>query len=197
MFEKARTENLRSSVAMEMVMGDDDPSGSFSIRDDEKKEAVDLLEERWFFDNFFEGRKMMSRCFSDPCTSSNFCQEMMVRNKYIPTGKLHSSVSLPCTGRRGAVQEEKPGSELRKSIKKPAQNHSLPPGVGSKEGEEVQVKDLEVVKPDLLRGSKLTRTTSNPSHLLPPPQHTSKVCIFVTNTSKLYMIPIKLKSYKF
>ncbi|KAF7822673.1 putative serine/threonine-protein kinase [Senna tora] len=40
---------------------------------DEKVEAMDLLEEFWFFDNLLNTRKpkmMMPRCYSDPCPSS-------------------------------------------------------------------------------------------------------------------------------
>ena len=162
--EKARTQDLGSFVAM-AVMGDD-PFGSFSIRD-EKVEAVDLLEVCWFFENLLERRKMMSRCYSDPCTSSDFCQEMMVRNSYAndrsPPEKLpegddcvgHTSPSLPCLGRREATQEEGPGSGPSKST----QNHllgspSLPPSVERREGE-IQVKDVDLVQPNLLRAPSL------------------------------------------
>ena len=184
MYGKARTEDLRSSLAME-VMGDDHPSGSFSVRDDEKVEAVDLLEESWFFGSSLEWGKTMSRYFSDPCTSPNFCQEMTVRNSY--TNDHSPSTILPCAGRKGVNQDEEPGSGPRKSKPKPARNHllrtpSLPPSVGSNKEGKAQQKDLEV-QPNLLTGSRLTRTTSlSPSDLLPPPQLTTKVCIFVTNT---------------
>ncbi|XP_020203646.1 uncharacterized protein LOC109789162 [Cajanus cajan] len=37
---------------------------------DEKTEAVDLLEECWFFDNLLKIRPRMTRCHSDPCPST-------------------------------------------------------------------------------------------------------------------------------
>ncbi|KAL4309057.1 hypothetical protein GQ457_01G004240 [Hibiscus cannabinus] len=42
----------------------------------EKVEALDLLEESWFFENLFDRRRRMLRCYSDPCTSSNFRRDV-------------------------------------------------------------------------------------------------------------------------
>ncbi|KAE9590606.1 hypothetical protein Lal_00023137 [Lupinus albus] len=44
--------------------------GESSFSKDEKMEAMDLLEECWFFENMFNIRPRMSRCYSDPCPSS-------------------------------------------------------------------------------------------------------------------------------
>ncbi|KAL2523549.1 Uncharacterized protein Adt_08603 [Abeliophyllum distichum] len=44
----------------------------------EKSQPVQLLEESWFFGNFLERKTRMLRSYSDPCTSSNYRQEIMV-----------------------------------------------------------------------------------------------------------------------
>ncbi|GMJ05277.1 hypothetical protein like AT3G15115 [Hibiscus trionum] len=46
----------------------------------EKVEALDLLEESWFFENLFDRRRRMLRCYSDPCTSSNFRQDVLAND---------------------------------------------------------------------------------------------------------------------
>lgn len=57
----------------------DDPFETSSSRG-EKVEALDLLEEGWFFGNLLHRKTRMSRCYSDPCPSSNFGQEMSLKN---------------------------------------------------------------------------------------------------------------------
>ncbi|KAL2472692.1 uncharacterized protein Fot_48428 [Forsythia ovata] len=46
----------------------------------EKSQSVQLLEESWFFGNFLERKTRMLGSYSDPCTSSNYRQEIMVGN---------------------------------------------------------------------------------------------------------------------
>ncbi|XVF70124.1 hypothetical protein PTKIN_Ptkin11bG0137200 [Pterospermum kingtungense] len=89
---------------------------------DRKVEALDLLEESWFFENLFTRRTRMLRCYSDPCTSSNFSQEVLAKDscsqisesskKFEDKGSVHCSLirtpSLPpCIGREEKVQERK------------------------------------------------------------------------------------------
>ncbi|XP_061358220.1 uncharacterized protein LOC133302464 [Gastrolobium bilobum] len=47
-----------------------DNSCESSFCKDEKVEALDLLEECWFFDNLLNVRPRMPRCYSDPCPST-------------------------------------------------------------------------------------------------------------------------------
>ncbi|KAJ1379262.1 hypothetical protein SESBI_47033 [Sesbania bispinosa] len=51
-------------------MEPNDNSCESSFCRDEKVEAVDLLEECWFFDNLLNIRPKMPRCHSDPCPST-------------------------------------------------------------------------------------------------------------------------------
>ncbi|KAK6230645.1 hypothetical protein QUC31_002163 [Theobroma cacao] len=87
----------------------------------EKVEALDLLEESWFFENLFNRRRML-RCYSDSCTSSNFGQEVLAKDSCsqssAPRKKLQDEGSArcslirapslpPCIGREEKVQERK------------------------------------------------------------------------------------------
>ncbi|XP_022718006.1 uncharacterized protein LOC111276526 [Durio zibethinus] len=80
---------------------------------DQKVEVLDLLEESWFFENLFNRRRRMLRCYSDPCTSSNFSQEVLAKDSCIQnsesTKKFQDKGSAHCSliGREEQVQERK------------------------------------------------------------------------------------------
>ncbi|XWS10042.1 hypothetical protein CRYUN_Cryun39dG0041900 [Craigia yunnanensis] len=89
---------------------------------DQKVEALDLLEESWFFENLFNRRRRMLRCYSDPCTSSNFSQDVLAKDsccqsskstkKFQDKGSVHRSLIcapslLPFIGREEKVQQRK------------------------------------------------------------------------------------------
>ncbi|XP_031253194.1 uncharacterized protein LOC116111142 [Pistacia vera] len=101
---------------------------------DEKVDAVDLLEEFWFFDNLLKRRTTMVRCHSDPCTSSNF-------NQFEGSTSSSSTEKLPEVG---VVRSNK-------LIRAP----SLPPCIGRKEENNVQEKERNNGR------SKLTRQSSH------------------------------------
>ncbi|KAK8648405.1 hypothetical protein V6N13_129158 [Hibiscus sabdariffa] len=75
----------------------------------EKVEALDLLEESWFFENLFHRRRRMLRCYSDPCTSSNFGQDVLAEDSCdrIRNGLVRAPSLPPCIGRENEVQERK------------------------------------------------------------------------------------------
>ncbi|GMJ10167.1 hypothetical protein like AT3G15115 [Hibiscus trionum] len=75
----------------------------------EKVEALDLLEESWFFENLFHRRRRMLRCYSDPCTSSNFSQDVLAEDSCdrIHNGLVRAPSLPPCIGREDEVQERK------------------------------------------------------------------------------------------
>ncbi|KAK8706025.1 hypothetical protein V6N13_049606 [Hibiscus sabdariffa] len=75
----------------------------------EKVEALDLLEESWFFENLFHRRRRMLRCYSDPCTSSNFSQDVLADDlcDRIRNGLVRAPSLPSCIGREDEVQERK------------------------------------------------------------------------------------------
>ncbi|GLU18117.1 hypothetical protein SLE2022_344340 [Rubroshorea leprosula] len=76
-------------------------------RDGEKMEALGLLDENWFFGNFLKKGTRMSRCYSDPCSSSNFNPSPSAAST--KEGKALARVpSLPpYFGKEGKIQEKK------------------------------------------------------------------------------------------
>ena len=105
-----------------MENSDHDISESSYGEADQKVEALDLLEESWFFENLFNRRRRMLRCYSDPCTSSKFSQEVLAKDscsqssestkKFQYKGSVHCNwihtPSLPpCIGREEKIQERK------------------------------------------------------------------------------------------
>ncbi|CAL5335976.1 unnamed protein product [Camellia sinensis] len=71
----------------------DEPfESSSNIRDEKVDAAEDLLEECWFFGNLLDRKtKSLLRCYCDPCPSSIYGQEMLVKNS---SGKKSSSSSI-------------------------------------------------------------------------------------------------------
>ncbi|XVF78645.1 hypothetical protein PTKIN_Ptkin14bG0151700 [Pterospermum kingtungense] len=65
---------------MENSNNNHDVSESSSGGADQIVEAMDLLEESWFFENLFTRRTRMLRCYSDPCTSSKFSQAVLAKD---------------------------------------------------------------------------------------------------------------------
>lgn len=105
-----------------------------------KGEAGTLLEESWFFGNLLHRKPRMSRCYSDPCPSSNYSQEMIVRKSY----------------------DESPSSSQLKSSSSLRRAPSLPPCLGR---EEVEDEESEFTMGRLIRQASL-----NLSDMLPPRQ---------------------------
>lgn len=109
--------NLLSGLVVQARMEHVDDLFESSSSRDEKVEALDLLEESWFFENLLYRKTRMFRCHSDLCPSSNFDQEILVKNlngeNTSLTGKLtedndFASPNLvrtpslpPCLGREG------------------------------------------------------------------------------------------------
>ncbi|TYJ48433.1 hypothetical protein E1A91_A01G061700v1 [Gossypium mustelinum] len=77
----------------------------------EETEALDLLEESWFFENLLDRRRRMSRCYSDPCTSSNFRQDVLANdscnNNQNSNGLVRAPSLPPCIGRGEQVEAKK------------------------------------------------------------------------------------------
>lgn len=77
----------------------------------EETEALDHLEESWFFENLFDRRRRMSRCYSDPCTSSNFRQDVLANdscnNNQSSNGLVRAPSLPPCIGRGEQVEAKK------------------------------------------------------------------------------------------
>ncbi|XVF18771.1 hypothetical protein REPUB_Repub11eG0052100 [Reevesia pubescens] len=108
---------------MEISHDHHDICESSSDEADPKVEALDLLEESWFFENLLNRRRRMLRCYSDPCTSSNFSQDVLAKDscsqssestkKFGDKGSAHNCSLIrapslpPCIGREEKVQEKK------------------------------------------------------------------------------------------
>ncbi|KAK9269487.1 hypothetical protein L1049_001262 [Liquidambar formosana] len=162
----------------------DDPFVSSSSGDERVEGAVNLLEDCWFFDNLLDRRTKMLRCNSDPCPSSNFSQEMLVRNssaetsssmRKLPEEDGHGSFPCnlartpslpPCVGRKEGIQTKESDSginELTHQLSRHSllRTPSLPPCIGRKESTPDEESDPKI--------SKLTRQASlNPPNALPP-----------------------------
>ncbi|XWS10979.1 hypothetical protein CRYUN_Cryun38cG0044500 [Craigia yunnanensis] len=108
-----------------MENSDHDISESSFGGADQKVEALDLLEESWFSENLFHRRRRILRCYSDPCASSNFSQDVLAKDscrqsskstkKFQDKGSVHCSLTRapslpPCIGREEKVQERKSNS---------------------------------------------------------------------------------------
>ncbi|KAL3508713.1 hypothetical protein ACH5RR_028114 [Cinchona calisaya] len=61
------------------------------IIDQEKveEEPGDLIEKSWFFGNFFDRKTRMSRCYSDPCSSSSSSNSLITTDEEILVGKSY------------------------------------------------------------------------------------------------------------
>lgn len=144
----------------------DDPFEPSSRRD-EKVEALDLLEECWFFNNSLNTTTMMSRCLSDVSPSSNFGQEMAVKKDFVRTPSLP-----PCLGRGEETEKSKSNHSMdeldqqrlhQKLFQTPTQ---LPTCVGREEG--IQEKQSDSRRNKLSGQStqrSLLRTPSLPPRL--------------------------------
>ena len=118
---------------------------------DEKVEALDLLEESWFFENLLYRKTRMFKCHSDLCPSSNFGQEILVKNlngenTYL-TRKLTEDIDFASPN----------------LVRTP----SLPPCLGREEGTKEKESDRTM--------SKLNQQTVDPNLLQTPMQ--SPTCI--------------------
>ncbi|KAL2331393.1 hypothetical protein Fmac_018974 [Flemingia macrophylla] len=65
---------------------------------DEKMEAVDLLEECWFFDNMLKIRPRMTRCHSDPCPSTGLISPTDFLMKDSDVSSFSSTSKTPNNG---------------------------------------------------------------------------------------------------
>ncbi|KAJ7948697.1 Serine/arginine repetitive matrix protein [Quillaja saponaria] len=156
----------------------DQLSESSIICVDEKIEAMDLLEECWFFENLLNIKPKMSRCYSDPCPSTVFSPDMLVKNSYgsniVSPSKLpdrNGSVRAtlipvpsmqPCRGKED--QGEGKGSSFTKSelTLQPSSDHVL-----LKEASQTPFKEMKGVHKIECnsRRRKLLRTPSLPHYI--------------------------------
>lgn len=118
----------------------EDLSGSSFCKEESAVEAVDLLEEGWFFHNLLDRKPRMVRCFSDPCPSSNIVQQVLEKNSIERKENSLSSSEVPERNTNGSIR-----SNLLRT--------PLPPNIGREEGIKEKHKDS--------RRSKLTRQTSH------------------------------------
>ncbi|KAK9131918.1 hypothetical protein Scep_011446 [Stephania cephalantha] len=118
---------------------------------DEEIEALELLDEFWFFENLLHRRTCISRCSSDPYPSSNnvkVLHQQHEEQRRLPASDDHSRVSEGVQGRRSLLRTP-----------------SLPPCIGRE----------EVVKEKASqRSNKLIRQSSMCSSEALPPLHVSK-----------------------
>ncbi|PPD68478.1 hypothetical protein GOBAR_DD34647 [Gossypium barbadense] len=125
----------------------------------EETEALDLLEESWFFENLLDRRRRMSRCYSDPCTSSNFRQDVLsndsCNNNQSSNGLVRAPSLPPCIGR--GEQTKTPDRESSSSRHSLQRTPSLPSSM------EAKVSDI--------RMSKLIRQALADSPDILPPRH--------------------------
>ncbi|PPS16438.1 hypothetical protein GOBAR_AA04140 [Gossypium barbadense] len=128
----------------------------------EETEALDLLEESWFFENLLDRRRRMSRCYSDPCTSSNFRQDVLANdscnNNQNSNGLVRAPSLPPCIGR--GEQTKKPDREPSSSRQ---WRHSLQRTPSLPSSMEAKVSDI--------RMSKLIRQALADSPDILPPRH--------------------------
>ncbi|XP_010279224.1 PREDICTED: uncharacterized protein LOC104613196 [Nelumbo nucifera] len=126
-----------------------------SASTDGKLEAMELLEEYWFFENLFDTRTIMDKSSSDPSLSPKNCQKISAKS---PANELPSSVA----------EVPRKDSSARHSLRRAP---SLPPCIGrgrlSEEEEEEEEERHHAM-------SKLTRQASLNSSDILPPRHTSK-----------------------
>ncbi|XP_052177824.1 uncharacterized protein LOC127791794 [Diospyros lotus] len=122
--------------------------------------AEDLLEleEHWFFGNPLQGgrTKVMSRCFSDPCPSSNHSPADICLTK----SSSSMAVAEACQEGEGSSKFTAPPQRGRNLLRTP----SLPPYIGREEDPESEFSL-----------SKLIRQASLSSSDELPPKHSSKV----------------------
>ncbi|KAI3466085.1 hypothetical protein Pfo_022748 [Paulownia fortunei] len=156
--------------------------------DSEKVEPGELLEDCWFFGNLLHRKSRMLRSFSDPCTSSNYGQEVLAGKSYEETyesiKKLpgHDEFARPNLIRAPSVpsslerQDQKPTTkesdpQKSRSSRKTSSNSlvrapSLPTSL---ETEEFQDEEIEFSMGKLIRQASL-----NYSDTLPPRKHAAK-----------------------
>ncbi|KAK7244228.1 hypothetical protein RIF29_39047 [Crotalaria pallida] len=107
---------------------DSNNSCESSFCKDEKIEAMDLLEECWFFENMLKIRPRMPRCYSDPCPStaglmspdflgkesheSSYSSKKAPNNNsaFVQTKKIQRAPSMPPI--RVREEDDKKGSKL-------------------------------------------------------------------------------------
>lgn len=137
------------------------PSGGVDIEVD--VHVDDLFDECWFYGNLLVNRRArMPRCYSDPCSSSNFNQEISknshTANSQSTNGGLVRAPSLPpYIGRKDEVQQRgKLGRQLSDRIL--PQQPTKPEGI-QKENE------TRRIKPAAATHSSLQRTQTLPSYI--------------------------------
>ncbi|KAK1580998.1 hypothetical protein Q3G72_002140 [Acer saccharum] len=155
-------------------------SSSSSSSPSGDEEAVnDLLEECWFFDNLFQRKTRMLRCYSDPCCppsskeifTKNSDSQNITKNK-ITTGDgdgvvqrnlIRAPSLLPCVGRKMEENhQEKQSNKLltrQSSLPKPASTGEIEATKG-KESTRIRSKSNNGQFPR----SNLHRTPSLPSY---------------------------------
>lgn len=157
-------------------------SSSSGAADHQTEQALDLLEESWFFENLFTKSTRMSRCYSDPCTSSNFSQDVLVKDSCTQSSKSADNGSVrcglirapslpPCLGMEGKVQERKSDgggrSKLNRQLSLQASKTTCT------EAEQMQMNEVQEKRND--RKSKISGQSSQMKLLRAPSLPTSSV----------------------
>ncbi|XP_004517128.2 uncharacterized protein, partial [Cicer arietinum] len=162
-----------------------DSSCESSFCKDEKVEAMNLLEECWFFDNLLNISPKMLRCHSDPYPSTRLINsDFLVSTSKLPSNdfvnpkKIQRAPSMPpirvreeesgkphCAKMKGNNHHRSECSNRRKS--KLLRTPSLPPSIGREE-------KFQEIDPRIGRSRKQPSTPTNIDNL--PPRRTSKSC---------------------
>ncbi|KAK2638911.1 hypothetical protein Ddye_026706 [Dipteronia dyeriana] len=167
------------SEAMEPNFGDPFESSSSPSGDEEA--ANDLLEECWFFDNLFQRKTRMLRCYSDPCCAPSskeiFTKNSDSQNKIISGDgdgvvqrNLIRAPSLPpCVGRKMEENhQEKESSNGGKTNKFLTRQSSLPKPASAGKNDATKEKKSSATMSKSNNGqfprSNLHRTPSLPSY---------------------------------
>lgn len=154
--------------------------------DNEKVEPGELLEDCWFFGNLLQRKSRMLRSFSDPCSSSNYSQEILPGKSYEETYESikksdeftrHNLVRAPSVPSSLERQDQTPTTKgidpQRSRSNRKASSNSLvraPSLPSSLETEEFQDEEIEFSMGKLIRQASL-----NYSDTLPPRKHAAKV----------------------
>ncbi|PIN03573.1 hypothetical protein CDL12_23905 [Handroanthus impetiginosus] len=128
-------------------------------------EPQELLEDSWFFGNLLQRKSRMLRSFSDPCTSSNYRQEILSEKSY---EEIYASIkNLSNTAATKGSDSRRSTSNKKTSSNGLVRAPSLPTSL---ETEELLDEELEFSMGKLIRQASL-----NYSDKLPPRQHPAKV----------------------
>ncbi|KAL5564314.1 hypothetical protein UlMin_027478 [Ulmus minor] len=105
----------------------EDPSESSSSTA-ERSEAMDLLEECWFFGNLLNREPRMLRCYSDPCFPSSNKNDLRSEGGCFGSGLLRTPSLPPNIGKEKAIQENYRDDRSTKMTRQRSLNRVLQQG---------------------------------------------------------------------